>query len=1833
MSTGSSPPGAVPDLLKLVGPSLERIAKDASSRKHGKLIQECKAVLDYLAHGDDADIKPLTTVAEPTPEAPPSPPPAEEVKDPSASLADSDTSEVDRELKVEPTQSEDFAVPEKEDKYREDVSSRRDDRKDAKDDRHDERFVGQAKAERDAVVVFKVLKLACETQQPRLVEPALYCFQKLIAYGFLRGEMEAGPGKNHQLLADALDVICRCYDIPDETTELQVIKVLLTIVTSSSFQVHGEGLLKAVRTCYNIFLGSKNEVNQSTAKASLTQMLNIVFRRMEADSPSVALASISVSELFEPAGGLASDGPVVQFVQNFMNKVMQDIESAFYYSSQPQSPGHGGAFDTPPAAASGDTELNELVDRDVLDVKDWEIKTYKRMSAEKSEESQDVSKSDEVDTASVRSSGLKRDAFLVFRALCKLSMKQPPAEGVLDPFAIRGKVLSLEMLKILLENSGSVFRNSEKFIAAIRQYLCLSLLKNVSSPLMNVFQLSCSIFMTLVMRFRDKLKAEIGVFFPMIILRVLENNAGPNYLQKSTVLRFLYKLSDDPQVLVDIFVNYDCDLESSNIFERIVNGLLKTVQGVPTSGDSQPSPAQEQALRMEGMHCVVGVVRAMAAWVNRYQVDTAPAAAAAGDQDNGEGDETPKAKTFDAEKFEQRKAYKTEFEEGIALFNRKPKKGIEFLQSTGKIGNSPSDIANFLKSTLGLNKTMIGEYLGEREETNLKVMHAYVDSMEFSGLVFDEAIRTFLNGFRLPGEAQKIDRLMEKFAERFCKNNPDVFSSADTAYVLAYSVIMLNTDAHNPGVKSKMSKADFIKNNRGINNSEDLPAEFLEGLYDRITTNEIKMKPDGPSLAAGAQGGKLGGLDSILNLVTKRKTVQVYETSEEIIKHTQEMMREKGKTGSIFYAAKHIENVRPMLEVAWPPMMAAFSVPLENSEEGQTVALCLEGYRHSIRIASVLYMEVIRDAFMTSLAKFTSLRAIGDIKQKNIEAIRTLLLVAEEDGNYLQESWVHVLKCVSRFEQLHLINEGAVADSILFAPREEAAKVDAKPKKTARRTPSKKGSGSFSGLDDSGLQLGVGMQTPEALASIALLEQVDIQEMNRLFAQSAQLNSEAIVDFVKALCQVSMEELKSPQSPRVFSLTKIVEIAHFNMQRIRLVWTHIWSVLAEYFVTVGCHKNLSVAMYAVDSLRQLAMKFLERDELANYTFQNDFLKPFVIVMRKSTSMEIRELVIRCVSQMVFARARNIKSGWKSMFMVFTTAASDDQRAIVQLAFETIEKIVREYFGFITETEAATFTDCVNCLIAFTNNAFSQDVSLNAIAFLRFCALKLAEGVLLREKVGEDIPDQDKLTDKDVHVYFWFPLLAGLSELSFDPRPNIRKSALEVLFDTLRFHGQMFSAEFWERVYESVLFPIFDYVRRNSTLAGARKAAAQQAEEIDAWLYETCTIALQLVVDLFIKFYLETAPLLGRMITFITNFIKRRHQNLASVAVAAFVRLVVQLGPALTIETWQQVLTALRNTATSTLPNVAALATAGPLLDKSDSIRSPKSSVSGAGSPVTPARSNGVASTPSPGDKTREVVPEMQDDRRDSNGSSVSTSDPTYVEQLVADVRRCAAVQLLFVQAVSELFSRHITLLAPQHVVLLLDTLQLIAAHARNVNVDHQLRVRLRHVCTLEQVPDPPLLRLENEAVHAYMSVLLHMAATSISKGKGALAPDVPTGTFSVEDRLMTICMEVMQVFTSLVDPARLPRDTDRSVLAPAVLDHLQRREVAARAPVVVATLLALRAFDDATFKSHLPKLFPLLVELIRCRHTQIDVQQALSELFVLRIGPLLPLQSNGVVAS
>ncbi|XP_072444783.1 cytohesin-3-like [Chiloscyllium punctatum] len=181
---------------------------------------------------------------------------------------------------------------------------------------------------------------------------------------------------------------------------------------------------------------------------------------------------------------------------------------------------------------------------------------------------------------------------------------------------------------------------------------------------------------------------------------------------------------------------------------------------------------------------------------------------------------------------------------GKKKFNMDPKKGIEYLVENKLLSQKEEDVAKFLYKGEGLHKTAIGDYLGEREATYIKTLQCFVELHEFADLNLVQALRQFLWSFRLPGEAQKIDRMMEAFATQYCHCNPDVFQSTDTCYVLSFAIIMLNTSLHNPNVKDKPTLERFITMNRGINNGGDLPQDLLRNLYESIRNEPFKIPED-----------------------------------------------------------------------------------------------------------------------------------------------------------------------------------------------------------------------------------------------------------------------------------------------------------------------------------------------------------------------------------------------------------------------------------------------------------------------------------------------------------------------------------------------------------------------------------------------------------------------------------------------------------------------------------------------------------------------------------------------------------------------------------------------------------------------------------------------------------------------------------------------------------------------------------------------------------------------------------------------------------------------------
>ncbi len=911
---------------------------------------------------------------------------------------------------------------------------------------------------------------------------------------------------------------------------------------------------------------------------------------------------------------------------------------------------------------------------------------------------------------------------------------------------------------------------------------------------------------------------------------------------------------------------------------------------------------------------------------------------------------------------------------GILRFNLNPGKGVDRLQACGAVGKTPADVARFLHSwSEKLDKAAIGDYLSREKEYkggfNVLVLHEYVDQMVFSDLRFDDAIRYYLSGFRLPGEAQKIDRMMEKFAERYCLQNPAVFPSADTAFILAFSIIMLNTDLHNPAIKEerRMTVEGFIGNNRGIGDGSNLDEGFLRDIFDSIKNNPIRLKEDdelreqlvvGNDSSPHGLGLGLGlvyGLTGMTSTADRAKREAAYSKERvDMLRSSQALFRERrqekldaaaennppasqalsrtshsgrminesvGKLASVqedgeggdrnkflvpdiaLGEADALAYVRAMFDVAWWPMLGAFSQVLEEccgqstgelySPEGVgrvMVEHCLEGCRLGLRLSArcvgggsfpismpdnvdgssengprPLAHNISREAFVNTLGKFTLLEGIynntmQEMHPHHLRCISTLLVIAREDGEYLEESWGCVLRLLSQLVRLLILAEGLASDGEFF------------------ESPSQ-GSSSF--MERRGSMNTIVKRTNRAkvkgaakwqMSNAALIQaEISMELIDRIFTNSINLSTSGIHYLVHHLCSISHLELNPEssvvpptlkegggdssssaiQAPRIFALQKLVEVADFNMDvRGRLVWAGIWETLSGHFSEIGAHENPQLAMYAIDSLRQLAMKFMVKEELRDFNFQRVVLRPFeAITATGNCTEEHVTFILHCIEQLVQATGKSIRSGWKSVLSILSTAIRGWSLATTNLAWGILQKIVEEEFSALSYD----FLDIIKCLLSVLQKEDSEEMSLLAVKSLCRCANFLGRGkgkdgssntqnengktanlsVLtppphphlhdrskrfnqsttsstMRYKTLEGVssnnPDE---VSEEAHLTLWWPLLFGLSESVEDRRKEVRHACLDALTTILEEYGSPFSTQTWLLLLKAVLFPIFE----------------------------------------------------------------------------------------------------------------------------------------------------------------------------------------------------------------------------------------------------------------------------------------------------------------------------------------------------------------------------------------------------------------------------------------
>eukprot|EP01138_Halocafeteria_seosinensis_P008061 gb/GECG01008237.1/.p1 GENE.gb/GECG01008237.1/~~gb/GECG01008237.1/.p1 ORF type:complete len:289 (+),score=51.98 gb/GECG01008237.1/:1-867(+) len=263
-------------------------------------------------------------------------------------------------------------------------------------------------------------------------------------------------GTEKRLVDVVIESICLCRDDTQDNVQLQVIKALLTAVTSNTCRVRGVSLLGAVRSVYHIYLSSKNSVNRNTAKAALTQMVNIVIQRMEAFDQ-------------RKKAGLSPD-PVmaVQDAAEDADRQHHQGSSASRDKSESKEEKEGG---TESNIVSANSSANCTYDsvKEKLDLPTTVVATGGEDSGTAGQ-SQPRAISGNPEDAEGFVSVYHRDAFLLFRALCRLSMKgggdeteEQDADSLSEAVTVSSKVLSLELLLSILNHAGESFRTNHRF--------------------------------------------------------------------------------------------------------------------------------------------------------------------------------------------------------------------------------------------------------------------------------------------------------------------------------------------------------------------------------------------------------------------------------------------------------------------------------------------------------------------------------------------------------------------------------------------------------------------------------------------------------------------------------------------------------------------------------------------------------------------------------------------------------------------------------------------------------------------------------------------------------------------------------------------------------------------------------------------------------------------------------------------------------------------------------------------------------------------------------------------------------------------------------------------------------------------------------------------------------------------------------------------------------------------------------------------------------------------------------------------------------------------------
>lgn len=381
---------------------------------------------------------------------------------------------------------------------------------------------------------------------------------------------------------------------------------------------------------------------------------------------------------------------------------------------------------------------------------------------------------------------------------------------------------------------------------------------------------------------------------------------------RETMVEAITGLTRIPSFFVDLFVNYDCDVDRADLCVDLIGFLCRNAYPDSMTWSSSTVPPL----------CLEAILGYLLCLVKRLS-DVVP--------DKELAEEAVKIK-----------ARKTLVIEATECFNKNPSEGLRFLVDHKLIpDDSTMSAVKFLRQSGRINKKLLGEFLAKPK--NKQYLDLFIEDFDFSHTSLDEAMRELFAAFRLPGESQQIERIIEKFAEHYIsgENNINNVADKDSAFVLSYAVILLNTDLHNPQNKRPMTCDEFKRNLRKTNGGNDFAAEYLENIYYTIKQREIIMPEE--------------------------------HDNEESFEHTwKEVLIKSHQAGRLKICSANTYD-KDMFKSTWKPVVTMLAYVFATATDDAVFSRVITGFDHIAKIAQHYQIPGVLDQISSALCKISTL--------------------------------------------------------------------------------------------------------------------------------------------------------------------------------------------------------------------------------------------------------------------------------------------------------------------------------------------------------------------------------------------------------------------------------------------------------------------------------------------------------------------------------------------------------------------------------------------------------------------------------------------------------------------------------------------------------------------------------------------------------------------------------------------------------------------------------------------------------------------------------------------